>query len=375
MKKVISYFTLLFAGICFVSCSGGTSEPKPQQYAPANPQATPEAKQLFARLLALEEKGIMYGHQDDLMYGTTWWYEKDSSDVKSAVGDYPAVVGFELGQIETGGERSLDSVSFAQITEQVKFFHKKNGVITISWHCINPITSQIVGTEKPNGPGSAWDVPGKDDPVQSLGEVKSILPGGQNHELFNGYLTILADYFLTWKDDEGKLIPFLFRPYHEHSGSFFWWGTTRCTPDEYAALLKYTVDFLRNKGLHNILFIYNTDKVYSVEEFLSGYPVDDYADMLAIDWYGSGPEFNVLVDKALNFVTIEAEKRHKLAALSECGNTSWDMINIFRNYKLSYFLTWRNRYQPDPERRRPRNTDLLKSMYNDPQTLFLRDIQ
>ena len=123
------------------------------------------------------------------------------------------------------------------------------------------------------------------------------------------------------------------------------------------------------------MFIYNTDKVYSVEEFLSGYPGDDYADMLAIDWYGSGPEFNVLVDKALNFVTIEAEKRHKLAALSECGNTSWDMINIFRNYKLSYFLTWRNRYQPDPERRRPRNTDLLKSMYNDPQTLFLRDIQ
>ena len=345
------------------------------QDGPADPQATPETRQLFARLMTLQEKGVMYGHQDDLMYGTTWWYRKDSSDVKAAVGDYPGVVGFELGEIETGRERSLDSVSFVQITEQVKFFHKRNGVITISWHCINPITSQLPGPKTPNGPGSAWDVPKKDDPQKNRGEVKSILPGGVNHALFNQWLTTLANYFLTWKDDNGRLIPFLFRPYHEHSGDFFWWGNTRCTPNEYIELWRYTVGFLRAKGLHNILYVYNTDKVYSLDEYLTGYPGDEYIDMLAIDWYGSGPEFNVVVDKALRFVSATAMQRNKLSALSECGNTSWDMVNIMRRYKLSYFLTWRHRYEPNPDRRRVRDYNQLRSMYNDPHTLFLRDIQ
>lgn len=60
----------------------------------------------------MQNKGIMYGHQDDLMYGYTWWYEKGRSDIRDFTGDYPAVAGFELGHIELGNDRSLDSVSF-----------------------------------------------------------------------------------------------------------------------------------------------------------------------------------------------------------------------------------------------------------------------
>lgn len=346
-----------------------------QQIKPADPQATPEARQLFVRLMELQGKGVMYGHQDDLMYGTTWWYEAGRSDVKEATGDYPAVVGFELGEIETGRDRSLDSVAFLQITEQVKAFHRMNGVITISWHCINPITSQLPGKKTANGPGSAWDVPKRDADVKNRGEVKSILPGGANHAMFNTWLTTLADYFLTWKDDSGALIPFLFRPWHEHSGDFFWWGNTRCTEEEYSALWKYTVEFMRGKGLHNILYVYNTDKVYSIEEYFRGYPGDEYIDMLAIDWYGSGSEFNVAVDAALSFVSRTASDKGKLAALSECGNTSWDMINILRRYRLSYFLTWRNQYMPAMPRMFRMPNEGLNWMYHHPHTLFLRDIQ
>lgn len=31
----------------------------------------------------------MYGHQDDLMYGSNWWYEKDRSDTRDFTGGYP----------------------------------------------------------------------------------------------------------------------------------------------------------------------------------------------------------------------------------------------------------------------------------------------
>ncbi len=372
MKK---YSYLVAFVFFFIGC---TSSP---EHKPANPQATLEAKAFFQRLMTLQDKGGMYGHQDDLRYGSSWWYEAGRSDVKEAVGDYPAVVGFELGEIEIGRERSLDSVSFVQITEQVKYFHKLNGVITISWHAVNPITSQWEGRVKTaNGPGSAWDVKNLPGPIKalspdSLDAVKSILPGGENHAMFNGWLETLSNYFLTWKDDDGKLIPFLFRPYHEHSGDFFWWGRGRCTDEEYAALWKYTVDFMRKKGLHNILFVYNTDKVYSLEDFMRGYPGDEYIDMLAIDWYGSGPAFNVLVNNGIRFGSAEAQNRNKLFALSECGNISQDMVDILSKYKVSYFLTWRNRYQANPARRRPRNNEQLQTMYASPHTLFLKDIQ
>lgn len=94
-----------------------------QTWQPADPDATPEAKQLFTRLLNIQSKGIMYGHQDDLMTGHTWWYEPGRSDTKEAVGDYPAVAGFELGEIELGGTLSLDSVAFANMAERVRWFH------------------------------------------------------------------------------------------------------------------------------------------------------------------------------------------------------------------------------------------------------------
>ncbi len=394
MKK---YGYLIVLAFLFAACTSSSSS----KFHAVDPQATPEAKAFFQRLLKLQDKGVMYGHQDDLMCGSTWWYEPGRSDVKETVGDYPGVAGFELGEIEAGKERSLDSVSFVQITEQVKFFHKQNGVITVSWHAINPITSQWTGRDiSPNGPGSAWDIKkftsgrySESESVKnfeikadSLNAVKSILPGGENHAMFNGWLDILANYFKTWTDDNGKLIPFIFRPYHEHSGTFFWWGRERCTDEEYAALWRYTVDYLRNKGLHNILFAYNTDKVYSLEDFMRGYPGDEYIDMLSIDWYGQGPEFNVLVDNALDFGSKLAQEKGKLFALSECGNTSQDMVNILRKYKVSYFLTWRNAppRRPMPagmasnpmyERRREEMKNQMRQMYADPHTLFLKDIQ
>ena len=344
----------------------------PQNSRPADPQASPEAVQLFNRLMDLQKKGVMYGHQDDLMYGYSWWYEKDRSDIRDLTGDYPAVAGFELGHLESGDERSLDSVSFAQIIEQIKIFHQRNGVITVSWHLNNPLTGK-----------SAWDVSSKE-------VVRSILPGGQNNAEFNVWLDRLADFFLTLKDDRGILIPFIFRPWHEHSGSFFWWGKTLCTPEEYARLWQYTVKYLRTKGLHNILYAYNTDRVLTLDEYLDGYPGDDFIDMLSLDMYDRGPEYFGELDHAMAFVSYSAQAKGKLCALSECGGdgSTWFskfLLDVLKKYRVSYVLNWRNPYNPKPGAVNspfgpPRGyspqfkADFLK-FYSDPYTLFLKDIQ
>lgn len=346
---------------------------------PADKKATKETVNLFRSLYTLQNIGVMYGHQDDLMYGSTWWYEKDRSDTKDFTGDYPAVAGFELGHLELGNERSLDSVSFVQIADQIKAHYRRGGVITISWHANNPLTMQIKDTLSHRQYGTAWDVSSKE-------VVASILPGGKNHELFNIWLERVATFFQGLKDDDGTPIPFIFRPYHEHSGSFFWWGTNICTDQEYATLWRYTVNFLRDKKkIHNILYAYNTDRVTSLEQYFKGYPGDDIIDMLSLDMYDRGAQFGGELDNALGFVTREAITRNKLTALSETGARRgmqdwWSsvLLPVVSKYAVGYVLTWRHAYrsrfsgmgntnQPFPD-------DFL-NFYKSPRTLFLKEIQ
>lgn len=344
---------------------------------PADRKATRETVNLFRALYRLQQRGVMYGHQDDLMYGYTWWYEKGRSDTRDFTGDYPAVAGFEFGHLELGDERSIDSVLFDHIAEQIKEHYRRGGVITISWHAKNPLTIQDPASASRRQGGTAWDVSSKE-------VVSSILPGGRNHELFNTWLERLASFFMKLKDDDGTPIPFIFRPYHEHSGSFFWWGTGLCSDEEYAALWRYTVSFLRDKKkIHNILYAYNTDRVTSLEQYMKGYPGDDVIDMLSLDMYDRGPQFGPELDNALRFVTSEAARREKLSALSETGPrrgmTDWwssVLMPVLAKYNVSYVLTWRHPYsrrfatsikEPFPE-------DFL-NFFKWQKSLFLSDIK
>jgi Beta-mannanase len=355
-------------------CSFGQKLPLP-----ADKKATKETVILFQSLYELKNKGVMYGHQDDLMYGYTWWFEKDRSDTKETIGDYPAVAGFELGHIELGGERSLDSVSFTQIAEQIKVHYNRGGVITISWHLNNPLTMQLKDVHSSWPHGSAWDVSSKE-------VVSSILPDGKYHELFNNWLERLATFFTGLKDDKGLPIPFIFRPFHEHSGSFFWWGTNICTDQEYAALWRYTVSFLRDKkNIHNILYAYNTDRVTSLDQYMRGYPGDDIIDMLSLDMYDRGEPFGGELDSALNFVTKEAISRNKLTALSETGerrgmNNWWSsvLLPVVSKYPVGYVLTWRDAFNTkfsvsgNPIQSFPED---FKYFYNSPRSLFLKEVR
>jgi mannan endo-1,4-beta-mannosidase len=375
-------FVALVALAALSGCSNklvpSTSKVTGETIAPADPKATKETVALFRSLWKLQQKGIMYGHQDDLMYGRTWWYEKDRSDTKDFTGDYPAVAGFELGDIELGKVQSLDSVNFFQMAEQIKAHYKRGGITTLSWHLNNPLTMQLPPESRKVKP-TAWDV--SSDKV-----VASILPGGNNHALFNSWLDKLSSFLAGLKDEKGTPIPFIFRPYHEHSGNFFWWGTPLATDDQYASLWRYTVQYLRDKkGFHNILYAYNTDRTTSLQQYLKGYPGDDIIDLLSFDMYDRGPQFNAELDSALSYVTKTAIDRRKLTALSETGprrgmENWWSaaLLPIVSKYPVGYVLTWRHTYNPrlagSSTAPKPFPED-FKNFYNSPRTLFLKDIQ
>lgn len=328
------------------------------------------AEKLLERIENLQAKGYMYGHQDDPFYGLTWEWDENRSDILSTVGDYPAVMGFEIGGIEMDDAKNLDSVPFNRMRQELAAHHERGGIVTISWHPRNPLTG-----------GTAWDV--DNDQV-----VKSILPDGSEHEKFQLWMERVGDFLATLKDKDGTPIPIIFRPWHENNGSWFWWGQKLCTDEQFHALWNMLQDYLNGRGFDNLLWSYspNLDGGWTEERFMQRYPGNDRVALIGIDAYqwGTEEEFVKGLTADLDFVSAFAEKNKKPFALTECGyknipnSTWWTRVlkPIMDKYKLSYFLNWRNAkheyFAPDPTQQ---SAEDFRKLYQAGNTLFLKDIQ
>ena len=335
---------MIAALVAMTSCGG-------QQESAETP-----ADALMDRLAGLVEDGkIMYGHQDDLMYGHSWKLADDASDftqsdVYAVCGKYPAVYGMDLGGIEMDWTHNLDNNDFDNMRAAAVAHHERGGVITLSWHPRNPLTE-----------GDSWDV--TSDQV-----VVSILPGGEKHEYFMTWLEKAADFMESVKTADGQAVPIIWRPWHEHTGSWFWWGQDLCTADQYKALWKLTYDYMVNeRGLTNLVWAYSPGAGGLNDElFAERYPGDEIIDMVGFDCYQYGDNASYILDmkNALQVAERFAEKHGKLMAVTETGyegvkDAEWWTSVIYeavKDYSVSYVLTWRNAcdrpehfYAPYPE--------------------------
>ena len=350
-------------------------------------QAEPEkttAQQLLERLDSLQKKGIMYGHQDDPMYGLTWEYQKDSSDVKNVCGDYPAIMGFDLGGIEMGDQKNLDSVPFTRMTEEIIAHHLRGGIVTLSWHPRNPLTTidggGNAGQKFPEG--TAWDV--RDSAV-----VKKILTDSLTREKFEGWMQRVSDFLVTLKTADGKKVPVIFRPWHENSGSWFWWGEKLCSVDEYKALWNLLQDKLKADGFDNLVWSYSPgcQDNLTAERLLDRYPGDDRVDMIGLDGYQWVPEekdiFIARTKQNLQVLCEVAQAHGLIPAMTETGMKNltqpdwWSttLLPAVQDYPISYLLTWRN-YKEEwfgPSTSKPDAPSFI-AFYNADKTLFLKDI-
>ena len=330
MIKIFKTTIMLAASIATISCGGASEEVK-----------TP-ADALIARLSKQIEDGkIMFGHQDSFLYGHSWKIAADAtsydkSDIKDVAEVYPALYGMDLGGIELDSPTNIDNNDFNHMRASAVAHHERGGVITFSWHPRNPLTG-----------GDTWD-------VASTEVVASILPGGQNHEKFMGWLRRAADYLASFKTADGEMIPIIFRPWHEHTQDFFWWGQNKCTTEQYKALWNMTYDYMtKERGLDHLVWSYSPDagnpKGFDVEE---RYPGDDIVDMIGIDFYQfTSPDMYVERMKAsLAYIGDFAKEHGKMIAVTEAGtegvmNEKWWTEVIYEGIKdapVSYVLLWRN---------------------------------
>ncbi|MEO1624491.1 MAG: glycosyl hydrolase [Bacteroidota bacterium] len=338
-----------------------------------DPLATPHTKALYANLKKHASQHILFGHQDALAYGVLWrdWHRM-RSDVKDVCGKHPMVFGWDVSKLGTSTV-NIDTVDFSQMKRWIKEVYKAGGVNTISWHMDN-----FHG-------GDSWKTGKK--------VVASILPGGDKHEAYKAKLDQFADFV-----DDLKVgfifkrpIPIIFRPFHEHTGRWFWWGKGHRKTEEYIALWRFTVEYLRDeKGLHNLLWAYSPDVVKDEAHYLECYPGDEYVDILGLDNYadvGRRGRFDKLVQR-LQIVVRLAQQKGKVAALTETGferipDKKWWTQKMLKHIKedpvasqIAWMLVWRNarkshHYAPYPSHKSAE--DFIR-FSKDPMMVFQGDI-
>lgn len=317
-----------------ISCS--TQRAEVRGHTLSDKKATAETQILFKNLSGAAKKGILFGHQDDLAYGVNWKYEAERSDVKDVTGDYPAVYGWDISGTEKKSDKNIDGVPFKNMRQYIKDAKKRGGIVTISWHMDNPLTGK-----------SAWDTTPK--------TLVSVLPGGSSHEKFKTWLDGAATFFLSLKDEKGKAIPVLYRPYHELTGDWFWWCKNNASPAEFRELWKFSFNYLQQKGIHNLIYVFNTSDFKTREDFLEYYPGREYADILSFDnyQYKDPTKDNSFVENCLRqFGIIDqiAKEQNKIIAFAETGYEQipygkwWTdtLMKAMGDYKISYVLVWRN---------------------------------
>ncbi|MFW6205841.1 MAG: glycoside hydrolase family 26 protein [Gemmatimonadota bacterium] len=332
---VVSALALALAG-----CAGPASSDTTR--GPVDPQATETTRALFMNLRDLAPTGVLFGHQDDLAYGVHWWDEPGGSDVRAVSGAYPAVFGWELGGIEKGGPENLDRVPFERIRDWMVKAYELGAVNTVSWHANNPVSG-----------GDAWD---------TTAAVAAILPGGSHHELYRSWLDTLAAFFLSVRTAAGEPVPVIFRPFHEMSGGWFWWGTGSTAAGDYRTLWRFTVEYLRDrKAVHNLLYAYSTGGLAELDEgeYWTWYPGDEYVDVLGFDDYFTlqrpGPDGGPkALATDLAWLVAQAEARGKIPAFTETGyetipDPEWWTDCLLTAFtaepaarRIAWVLVWRN---------------------------------
>ena len=299
---------------------------------------------------------IMFGQQNAGHIGVTI-SETDGteSDCRNLCGKHPAVVGIDTLSFFGYEGRMNDLIKI------VKNLHKQGCIVTLSSHMPN----FTLGGEE------FYDY----SPNNTDGNcARRIMEGGDLNAKYLRFLDLIAEFAVKCVDLEGDPIPMIFRPFHEDSGDWFWWGKKYIDDEAYIRLFRYTIDYLMYvKGIKNFAVCYSPNgPITSGMDYLARYPGDDVIDIMGMDFYNDHPHFGDgfvrKLQSSFDAIAQCAKLHDKIVALTETGyraletpdgyfeglapagnaNTTWftDMLSAILGCEggklCAYMLIWAN---------------------------------
>lgn len=114
----------------------------------------------------------------------------------------------------------------------------------------------------------------------------------EGYDLLMADIDAIAEQLLILKEAK---VPVLFRPLHEASGGWFWWGASG--PEAYKELYRLLYDRLTNEyGLDNLIWVWNGQDA-------EWYPGDEYVDIIGEDIYPGERVYQSQIASYLNAAT------------------------------------------------------------------------
>ena len=227
-------------------------------------------------------------------------YEEEDIVYYMLTGDLPAIKGFDFIFTTTAS----DAESRSEWTQMAIDWHtKSNGIVAFCWH---------------------WNVPRdvEQDPESTAKQFYSknitnfdiknaVTPGTKEYEIVVHDIDLVA---IELQKLEAAGVPVLWRPLHEASGAWFWWGvaTPEIAKGEYYQKLWYMIyDRLENyHKLTNLIWVWNGQSKHTKVH-------PNTYDISGIDVYPDSEDHSVQEREYKNLEKITDEG--KMLALTEVG--------------------------------------------------------
>ena len=277
---------------------------------------SPEAAALLKRL-------------DDAYGKTTFlgvYSAQDAQYVAAETGVLPSIMG---GDLLAYSPQEVTHGSHPEKADEVGRLitaSRAGYIVTLSWHWCSP-SGLIDSKEKPWWRGFYTDSTNF-DLEKTLADPTSA-----------DYATMLSDIdaiAVQLRRLQDAHVPVLWRPLHEASGGWFWWGARGSKP--FVQLWRLLYDRLTNvDGIHNLVWVYTSDSD------VTWYPGDQYVDVVGIDAYPKDlrdPQSKLWSDLRRSFGD------RKLLAISEFGGIP-DIPRMQRMGEFwSYAVSWSGKEGP-----------------------------
>ncbi|MES2825792.1 MAG: glycosyl hydrolase [Pseudomonadota bacterium] len=276
----------------------------------SNPNPSLEAVALFDYLKDQHARKTLTGQQE-----STWASGGPLHELNfifNATGKAPALLGLDY-------LNHLDSTYITGVTQRAAdWYLTNNGIPTICWHWGSPSFGQ-----------------GYDNSKKPFDIDKALTPGTTENIAMLKDLDIVAAELAKLRDQN---VPILWRPFHEFTGTWFWWGMDGA--DKFKRLWIYMYNYYTiNKGLNNLIWVLG----YSGEPSAAYFPGDAYIDIAGADTYVSDHgSLKTLYDRVALIVGAGRPiALHENGPIPDPDSVMADAAN------WSYFMTWHTSFLTD----------------------------
>jgi len=251
--------------------------------------------------------GTMAKHSTNIDEAT-WVYNQ--------TGKWPALTGFDFID-HTYPDQNW--VKYSAPFTLGQDWWNNNGIVSLIWHWRDPLTKS----------GAFYTADTNFD-ISKVTDTASV-----EYKAMIVDIDKISGYLKQFKDAG---IPVVWRPLHEASGGWFWWGAKGAAPCKALWILMFD-RMVNYHGLNNLIWVWTSDVSTDAPNW---YPGDAYVDVIGMDIY---PGENQHGSQYISFNKIkDIFGGKKLITLSECGSVPDPSSMKEYGDMWSWFMPWNGVY-------------------------------